>query len=43
VIEKNPAAGATLMFQRAKEQMKIQQRALGKPVLYLFAKYGIIQ
>jgi hypothetical protein len=34
VIDKNPAAGATLMFQRAKEQMKIQQQALGKQFFY---------
>jgi hypothetical protein len=34
VIDKNPAAGATLMLQRAIEQMKIQQRALGKQFFY---------
>ena len=34
VINKNPAAGATLMFQRAKEEMKRQQRALGKQFFY---------
>jgi hypothetical protein len=34
IIEKNPAAGATLMLQRAIEQMKIQQRALGKHFFY---------
>jgi hypothetical protein len=34
VIEKNPTAGSTLMFQRAVEQMKIQQQALGKQFFY---------
>jgi hypothetical protein len=34
VIEKNPDAGATLMFQRAKEQMKIQHQALGRQFFY---------
>ena len=34
VIDKNPNAGATLMLQRAKEQMKIQQQALGKQFFY---------
>jgi len=34
VIDKNPAAGATLMLQRAIEQMKIQNRALGKQFFY---------
>jgi len=34
VIDKNPAAGATLMLQRAIEQMKIQHRALGKQFFY---------
>jgi hypothetical protein len=33
-IDKNPQAGSILMFQRAKEQMKIQQQALGKQFFY---------
>ena len=34
IIEKNPNAGAALMFQRAKEQMIMQYRALGKQFFY---------
>ena len=34
VLNKNPAAGATLMLQRGKEEMKRQQRALGKQFFY---------
>jgi len=34
VLEKNPAAADILMFQRAKEQMKIQMQALGRQFFY---------